>query len=290
MEKLILVKDINQANAITHSGKFHIDEVFSTVLLTKILDTVQLMRVSEINSEYDYSSKIIYDIGKGEFDHHQSNALTREDGIRYSSFGLLWKKYGKIYLKKIGCKDIEFTWKELDNSLVKTIDKIDNFQIEKECLNNYLISAIIEGFNPNWNEDIDSDIKFKEVVEFATIIFDNEIKNILSRIEAKNYLNETIELNNRYIVLKKYVPYNDFIIENDINRKIEFVIYPSKRNGYEIRTILDRNSFPNEWHNYSKEEFYNRYKIKGMLYCHTNGKLCIADSVETAIKIIRFLW
>lgn len=286
VKNLELVEDLNEANAITHGGKFHIDEVFATVLLTKIFDNIKLSRVSEINNQFNYKDKIIYDIGKGEFDHHQSDAEIREDGIKYSSFGLLWRKFGRHYLKKIGCKDIAFAWKQLDASLVKTIDKIDNFQIEKDYLKNYMIANIIENFNPNWNSETDSNIKFKEAVEFAAIIFDNEIDSILSRIDAKEYLKSINIESNRYIVLEKIVPYSDFIAENDTKEKIEFVIYPSKRNGYEIRTIFNRNSFPKEWSSLSEEEFYKKYNIEGMLYCHNNGKLCIARDVKSAINII----
>lgn len=286
MENLKLVYNINDANAITHNGKFHIDEVFSTVLLTKIFDNIQLMRISEIPSNINLENKIIYDIGKGKFDHHQNDAITREDGIKYCSFGLLWKEYGKIYLEKIHCKDTEFAFQKFDLSFIKTIDKIDNFQIEPDCLKNYLISDVIESFNSDWNSNSDSNAKFQEAVEFATKIFDNNINKILSIIEAKMYLKTQEIKNETYILLKKYVPYNDFILENDSEEKIKFVIYPSKRNGYEIRAVLDRTRFPKEWFDLSEKDFFDKYKVNGMLYCHSNGKLCIASNIDTAISII----
>ena len=286
MKKLNLVDNINEANAITHNGKFHIDEVFSTVLLMKLFDEIRLIRVSNIPDNAEVKNKIVYDIGKGEFDHHQQNPLTRKDGIKYSSFGLLWRKFGKKYLKKTNCKDVNFAWNSLDETLVKTIDKIDNFQIEADCLKNYLISNIIESFNPTWNSNIDSNIKFQEAVFFASVIFDNEINNIYSIIDAKIHLQNNIVIDKNYIILDKSIPYNDFIKENDTDNKIKFIICPSKRNGYEVRTVLNRTVFPNEWYGISENEFYKRYNISGMLYCHPNGKLCITSSIETAVKII----
>lgn len=286
MKKLNLVDNINKSNAITHNGKFHIDEVFSTVLLMNLFDEIRLIRVSNIPDNTEIKDKIIYDIGKGEFDHHQPNPLTRKDGIKYSSFGLLWRKYGKKYLEKINCQDIDFAWDSFDATLVKTIDKIDNFQIETDCLKNYLISNIIERFNPNWNSDTDSNTKFQEAVSFASVIFDNEINNVLSIIDAKRYLKNNIVIDKNYIILDKSIPYNDFINENDTENKIKFIICPSKRNGYEIRTVLNRAIFPNEWYGISEEEFRKKYNISGFLYCHSNGKLCITNSLETAVKII----
>lgn len=286
MKNFIIVNDIKDANAVTHNGKFHIDEVFGTILLIKIFEKISLARVSEINDSNSYNNKIIFDIGKGEFDHHQSDALTREDGIKYSSFGLLWKKYGKKYLKKIKCEDIDFAWKHFDNSIVKTIDKIDNFQIEKDCLKNYMISNIIENFNPTWDSNTDSNIMFEKALDFANVIFDNEIANVLAIIKANNYLKNINIDNEEYIVLEKFIPYNDFINENDKKGKINFIVFPSKRKGYEIRTILDRKRFPKDWYNLSENDFFIRYNIHGMLYCHSNGKLCIADNLETVKKII----
>lgn len=286
MEKLTLVSDINEANAITHNGKFHIDEVFSTVLLMKLHDEIKLIRISEIPEGINIDGKIVYDIGKGEFDHHQANALTREDGIKYSSFGLLWKKYGKSYLTKLNCKDTEFAWMKFDEVFVKTVDKIDNFQIENDCLKNYSISNIIERFNPNWNSNINSDDKFQEAVKFARMIFENEVNNIFSIVDAKEYLKNVKIKDNRYIILDKNIPYNDFIKLNDTKNKIKFIVCPSERQGYEVRTVFNRASFPKKWHELSEDDFYKKYNIKGMIYCHSNGKLCITESIETAIQII----
>ena len=41
-----LTKQIDEANCITHSGKFHVDDVISTIFLSKIIE-----------------NKIVYDIG-----------------------------------------------------------------------------------------------------------------------------------------------------------------------------------------------------------------------------------
>ena len=108
----------------------------------------------------------------------------------------------------------------------------------------------------------------------------------MSEIDADIYLSSLKIKNCEYIVLDKYVPYNDFIIKHDSEEKIKFVIYPSKRNGYEVRTVLGRKEFPKEWTNLSEKEFYNEYKVNGVLYCHSNRKLCITSSVESAIKVV----
>ena len=87
---ITLVKDIKEANGITHNGTMHADEVFSTAFLSLYFGNFKVARVSEVPENIS-SNTIVYDIGKGKFDHHQSDARIRDNGIKYSSLGLLLK-------------------------------------------------------------------------------------------------------------------------------------------------------------------------------------------------------
>ena len=125
-----LTTQIDEANCITHSGRFHVDDIISTIFLSKIINNVILARVPTIRNK-DVKDKIVYDIGLGEFDHHQKNRNgQRDNGIFYSSIGLLWKKFGKEYLKKIGVKYIDKTFEYMDKELIQNIDAADNTQFE----------------------------------------------------------------------------------------------------------------------------------------------------------------
>ena len=41
--------------------------------------------------EYD---GIVFDIGRGRYDHHQRDSRVRENGVPYAAFGLLWEELG----------------------------------------------------------------------------------------------------------------------------------------------------------------------------------------------------
>ncbi len=41
----------------------------------------------------DYEG-IVFDIGRGQYDHHQRDSRVRENGVPYAAFGLLWEKFG----------------------------------------------------------------------------------------------------------------------------------------------------------------------------------------------------
>ena len=57
-----LTNQIDEANCITHSGKFHVDDVISTIFLSKIIQKVILLRVATVENK-NLKNKIVYDIG-----------------------------------------------------------------------------------------------------------------------------------------------------------------------------------------------------------------------------------
>ena len=61
-KELLIISNIKEADLVTHSGTFHSDEVFSTVILKNILDKepIKICRISEIKEATD---SFIYDIG-----------------------------------------------------------------------------------------------------------------------------------------------------------------------------------------------------------------------------------
>lgn len=91
---ITLTTDVRNANAITHGGIFHADEVFGTIIFSKVMDNIVLARTFKVPEDIA-DDVIVYDIGGGDFDHHQLGGNgTRADGIPYASCGLLWKEYG----------------------------------------------------------------------------------------------------------------------------------------------------------------------------------------------------
>lgn len=45
-----LTKKVNKANCVTHSGKFHVDDIISTIFLSKIMKKVILIRVPSVEN------------------------------------------------------------------------------------------------------------------------------------------------------------------------------------------------------------------------------------------------
>jgi len=147
-----VVNNEEDANCITHSGTMHADEVFATAFLDLYLGDIRVYRTNNIDPLKISRDTLIYDIGRGKFDHHQNDALKREDGITYSSIGLLWKEFGKDFLKKKDYTNIEEIFNAVDKDLIEGIDADDNGVFPKiEVPSDYkvkTISNIIKLFNP----------------------------------------------------------------------------------------------------------------------------------------------
>lgn len=290
-----IVDKINDANAVTHSGKFHADDIFSTVLLEYVLENLKVFRTYEIDEKDD--KKIYYDIGGGKFDHHRiCNNEMRDNNIPYASFGLLWKNYGRQIIKKYCDNNIEYIFNYIDEKLVKGIDAIDNGIFYKfDMYNIFDISSIISLFNPLYDEDITSDQKFIETCNFAKIIFDRILRKAISISKCKNIVEEAIT--NSYdhmLILDEYVPYKEHILEsnNPKAKDIYFVIFKSNREGYMISTLPKsfeddtlRMKFRSEWAGLRGEEFSKVCGIEDVIFCHKNLFVASTYSLESAIKL-----
>ena len=291
---ITLVKDINEADGITHNGTMHADEVFATAFLSLYFGNFKVARVSEVPK--DISTKtIIYDIGKGRFDHHQTDARIRDNGIKYSSFGLLFEEYGLSYLKKLKLKNTKAIYNYLVKDFVEAIDAIDNgiFPEIKSIYKIKTVSDVIKIFNPSYGSNDNEDEQFIKAVSLAESILTEELKNVIGKVEAgtkvKKLLNKT---KGPILILDEYLPYEETVLTSLSGKKIIFAIYPSNRGGYGIKTIpistTDKTSrvyFPKEWGGLTNEDLEKVTGIKGSLFCHTNRFLMTASDLDTAIKL-----
>lgn len=166
--------------AITHAGKFHADDVFSTAFLTILNPGIEVKRVNKIDKDDISKDTIIYDIGLGEFDHHQTDVPVRLNGIKYAAFGLLWKEFGHLILS-------ERSVARFDEQFVQYIDAADNGQSQNP------LSLTISSFMPNWDEKASVNEAFSEAVNFAEDILCRHFNRLRSTEYANSYVEEALE-------------------------------------------------------------------------------------------------
>lgn len=291
-----LVTDIQEANCITHSGTMHADEVFATAFLNDYLEDIKVMRVPVLEEDKIASNTIVYDIGRGKYDHHQEDAQTRDNGIKYSSFGLLFKDFGKDYLQKKNIANIDDVFTSLDKDLIEAIDAIDN-GVFPEITAPYkikTISDVIKLFNPSYGSDQEENEQFIKAVDLATTIFLETLHSIVGKVQAKKIVLDKLKKSTSPVLeLEEYLPYEETILKNPEGNHLLFVLYPSNRGGYGIKTIknsledkTDRLPFPEEWAGLEGEELEKATGIKGTYFCHMNRFLLTCDSKETAYLVL----
>lgn len=294
---LEITKDIKKANLITHSGKFHADDVFATAFLTKIIDNPVVCRVNNIDFEVE-NDVLVYDIGFGKFDHHQKEFCDKHDsGVKYASFGLLFREFGLNYLESINAEYASCVFSMIEHDLVEGIDAVDNGEFPEICARyNYKsIDAIIGDFNVCWNEEIDNDIYFIKAVEVADSILMACIKKCFAKAEAKKYVDVAIENSCSHIMtLDRHMPFKDFVItsSNPKAKDILFCITPSNRGGYNVHTIpKDKNThetrcdFPSSWGGLTNDALREVSGIKSAIFCHTGLFLSTCETKEDAYRM-----
>ena len=148
----------------THGGMFHADDVFATALLKIINPDIRIFRGFTVPENF---SGIVYDVGRGKYDHHQQDSRVRENGVPYAAFGLLWEQFGETVLDSEDAR-------KFDEDFIQPLDRADNTG-EKNML-----ALVIADKCPTWQEDQNQsmDEAFSEAVEFAEVILEGRFKQI----------------------------------------------------------------------------------------------------------------
>ncbi|MGB1293614.1 MAG: MYG1 family protein [Pseudoalteromonas sp.] len=276
---------------VTHDGNFHADDVFSIAVLKTIFPTLTLIRtrdkhvISQADIVIDVGNE--YDPETGRFDHHQrGGAGARENGIPFSSFGLVWKKYGLDL-----CEGNQVVADSVDAGLVSTIDAIDCGYVEG-VEQGISLSQTISMFNPTWQEDGNFDECFNEAVEFAQRLLKRFIASASGSAAAKKIVAKAITDADdpRVIILKQYTPWKKTV--HSLSDQALYMIYPSHSGKWIIQTVPvepgsfeDRKPLPKEWAGLSGEELQTVTGIEDANFCHNGLFIAGADSFTSVMNM-----
>lgn len=291
-----IVKEEQFANCITHSGTMHADEVFSTAFLDMYLGDVKVYRTNYINHDKVQENTLIYDVGRGKYDHHQPDAEKRENDITYCSFGLLWREFGKDFLKKYDIEYVDEVWSGIDKDLVEYIDADDNGQFPKieAPYKVKTLPGIIKIFNPSYDSGEDESEQFLLACNLVKMILKEEILYINGKVMAEKSLIEELKdiTDEKYVILDKFLPYEDTILGDEKYNNLLFVAYPSNRGGYAIKVIpksledkTPRQNFPEEWAGLEGEKLEQISGIEGLTFCHTARFIVSCKDIDSVYKV-----
>ena len=225
------------AAAFTHGGKFHADDVFSAALLLHFNPQLTIQRGNRVPEDF---AGIVFDIGRGEYDHHQKDSRIRENQVPYAAFGLLWEALGTEILSPEMAA-------QFDEKFVQPLDLNDNTGEKNE------LASMIGMFNPVWDDNSGSDAAFLEAVAVAGRILEHKWERFRADERAEQQFADLLAEHRKRIAAEKKAGTMDekililsefFPCQKQLSAtEIAFLIFPSNRGGYCVQPVRKENSF-----------------------------------------------
>lgn len=175
----------------------------------------------------------------------------------------------------------------MDKELIQYIDATDNMQLE------YLESKIAPDFiklcNPEWNENISENTAFINALKLADEFWEVYIKHAIAEVEAIEIILESIgKCKENYLIFDVEMPYRK-AIKYIKNNKVKYIIFKSRREGYDIRTLIDSCKFSDTIALATDINIAKKITgINDLIYVDVHGKLCCTRTLESAIQVIKY--
>jgi len=291
---------------VTHSGGFHADELMSTVILSRLFPDARLVRSRDREWTTPGADRIIYDVGGAYdadlriFDHHQRGAPLRDDGQPYSSFGLIWKHFGRDYLLASGvpAAHVEAIHTSFDAGFVLPVDLVDNGALSPSVAGPLLagltLPGLLESLKPVFDvNDPDADDRaFQGALTIARAFVEARIGRSAAKLRAETLVMNAIRTaaDGRVLELPMGMPYRPTVVKAGADHLL-FVVHPRDSDwcvngirradeGFELRADL-----PASWAGLTNEELERASGVAGARFCHNGRFIAAAASREAALAM-----
>src|SRR3989338_6003931 len=285
---------------VTHDGSFHAYDIFACATLSLYLEIkgekpkIIRSRDQETIDGADYVFDVggIYDESKNRFDHHQPGGAGERGGIAYSSFGLVWRKFGEDVAGNKTVADL------IERKLVMPVDANDNgidlYKINFSEISPYTIQDVFAIFSPTALEEMEKDKQFLEALNLASEILRREVKKANDQLKVteliRYFYNKAAD--KRLIVIDK-PKVSRFEIWEALQNFPEplFAVYGDNLDWSIVAMRKEKNSFgnrkdfPKSWAGLKDEELQKVTGVKDAVFCHRNLFLAVAKSKEGAIAL-----
>jgi uncharacterized UPF0160 family protein len=277
----------------THDGSFHADEVFAIAALGLLGTPVEVVRTRDRDALAQADVRVDvgfrYDTSTGDFDHHQRDFDTaRANGVRYASFGLVWREFGVRV-----CDGDQEVADAVDATLVQPVDANDTGQQVTQSLVDSVhpmtVNGVIGGFNARWDESLTPEQereRFDAAVTLAQDILGREVASAASGRRAERIVHEAIAsaADPRVVELPVNAPWKQVLVPEAADAL--FVIYP-KRQGFgleavprELGSFENRRDLPAAWGGLEGADLVAVTGVEDALFCHAKRFLAVARSHE----------
>ncbi|QQR37820.1 MYG1 family protein [Devosia oryziradicis] len=288
---------------VTHSGGFHADELLSSVILTRVFPAARIVRSRAPEWITPGPDRVIYDVGgaydavAGIFDHHQRGAPLREDGQPYSSFGLIWKHFGRDYLAAcdVLAAHIDAIHASLDANFVLPIDLTDNGALSPSGpLGGLTLPVLLETLKPDFDDtDPEAETKaFNGALAIARSFVEAAIGRSAAKLRAESIVQQAIEATGqgRVLELPMGMPFRPAIEKAGADHLL-FVVHPREKDwclttirtsdeGFDVRADL-----PAAWAGLTNGDLEAASGVSGATFCHNGRFVAAAKTREAALTM-----
>jgi uncharacterized UPF0160 family protein len=277
----------------THDGSFHADEVFAIAALGLLGEPIEVVRTRDrdvlARADVRIDVGFRHDPSTGDFDHHQRDFdQIRGNGVRYASFGLIWREFGVRV-----CDGDQEVADAVDASIVQGVDANDTGQPLTATLidgaHPLTVNGVIGGFNARWDETLTPEqerLRFDEALDLARGVVAREVLSAASGRRAVRVVREAITAaaDPQVIELPVNAPWKQVLVPEA--PAALFVIYP-KRQGFgleavprELGSFENRRDLPAAWGGLEGEDLVAVTGVPDAVFCHGKRFLVVASSRE----------
>ncbi|MFV1728296.1 MYG1 family protein [Phaeobacter sp. JH20_02] len=290
---------------VTHSGGFHADELLSSVILTRLFPDATLLRSREEAWITPQAGRIIYDVGRAYdaeaqvFDHHQRPNPLRDDGQPYSSFGLIWRHYGRDYLRSLAVPeaDIEAIHHSFDQGFVLPVDLLDNGAIEPSVagpLAGMTLPVLLETLKPAFDDSREGadDQAFLAALPVARAFVEAAVRGRAAKRRAEVIVLSAIEAAGaaRVLELPMGMPFRAAVEAAGADHLL-FVVHP-RSSDWTLTTIRksgdsfeSRADLPAAWAGLTDAALEAACGVKGAKFCHNARFIAVADTRAAILEM-----
>jgi uncharacterized UPF0160 family protein len=307
----------------THSGSFHADDVLGYTILKAALrqhfplgehrPAITLTRTRDQNVIAE--ATIVWDVGglyqprdgkglNGRYDHHMRDKAQRDDGVPYSSAGLLWRDYGHEAIMTMidtplpededdAIAIINAIWQDIDTNLIRTVDVADN-GVEVPAPDS--LTMLVDAYNPVW--DIPDDMRliaeqagWSGAVELVERSLTKAVRAVHATLRAELIVQQAFDASAdpRLLELPVGCPWKEATHKLDL--PVLFAIYPN-RDSWKIEAMTpEPNSYgqrlplPAEWAGLRDQDLSCVVGIPDAVFCHPGRFIAGAVSRDSVMKM-----
>ena len=283
----------------THPGNFHADDVFAVAVLQLVHGPLEIVRTRDADAQAAADIRIDvggrHDPATGDFDHHQKGgAGERENGIRYASFGLVWREHGEALA---GSAEAAAA---IDERLVCGVDANDVGQTLVEPLIGDIrpmsVSGVIAALNPSWDEALERRGGGRALraggrrsrAGCSSASWPARRRSTAPASWSRRRSGRAEDP--RVIELDSNMPWREAVVTSA--PEALYVVYP-KSDGWgsqavprELGSFENRLSFPADWRGRSGAELAAATGVDDAIFCHAAGFYASAGSREGIVALV----